>query len=264
MKKILIAAIFAIFLVITNNAHANCLLIKEGDTTIKQEGDCTTRRSPASTFKIALSLIGFDSGILVDGHKPNLPFKKGYVNWLERWEQPHDPELWIKNSCLWYSRFIAKELGFQKLQAYLHKLDYGNKDISGEKWKNNALTDSWIGSSLEISPEEQMTFIQKLMNNKLPVSQKAHQMTKNILFAEELEDGWKMYGKTGMCNQRNADRTKQLELQTGWYTGWIEKDDRHIAFVNYYFDTEKHDTHASSRAKEDIIKRLNDMIASGL
>jgi beta-lactamase class D len=45
-------------------AETKCFLAKENNKIIRQEGDCTKRYAPQSTFKIALSLIGFDSGIL--------------------------------------------------------------------------------------------------------------------------------------------------------------------------------------------------------
>lgn len=61
----------------------------------------------------------------------------------------------------------------------------GNQDTSGDKGKNNGLTHSWLSSSLEISPEEQIDFLQKLLDNKLPVSLKSHEMTKKHPFYRE-------------------------------------------------------------------------------
>ncbi len=46
------------------------------------------------------------------------------------------------------------------------------------KGKNNGLTNAWLSSSLEISPEEQIAFLQKLAADQLPVSLKAQEMTK--------------------------------------------------------------------------------------
>jgi beta-lactamase class D len=63
----------------------------------------------------------------------------------------HSPRTWMKNSCLWYSRVLTKELGIKKFQEYVTKFNYGNMDLSG------GLTESWISSSLKISPMEQIT-----------------------------------------------------------------------------------------------------------
>ena len=60
--------------------------------------------SPCSIFKIAISLMGFDSGILLDDTHPTCDFKPGYVDCLERWKQPHNPKMWLANSCVWYSQ----------------------------------------------------------------------------------------------------------------------------------------------------------------
>lgn len=45
-----------------------------------KEGDCASRYAPCSTFKIAISLMGYEEGLLVDKTHPKLPFKEGYVD----------------------------------------------------------------------------------------------------------------------------------------------------------------------------------------
>ena len=42
---------------------------------------CEQRVTAASTFKIALSVMGYDAGYLTDEHLPALPFKQGYADW---------------------------------------------------------------------------------------------------------------------------------------------------------------------------------------
>ena len=107
------------------------------------------RVTPCSTFKIALSLMGFDSGILVDENMPVWVFQEGYDDFLESWKKPQTPRSWLKNSCVWYSRILAAKLGIKIFQAYLAALNYGNQDASG------GLTGAWLSSSLKISPREQ-------------------------------------------------------------------------------------------------------------
>nr|WP_241773787.1 penicillin-binding transpeptidase domain-containing protein [Rickettsia asembonensis] len=202
MKKIILYLTALISLTKPFITKADCFLVKENDKIIKQEGNCESRYAPCSTFKIVLSLMGYDDGFLIDETHPKLPFKEGYDDYLEVWKQPHMPKDWIKNSCLWYSRLITKELGYEKFCDYITKFDYGNQDISGDKGKNNGLTNAWLSSSLEISPEEQLAFLQKLVANQLPVSLKAQEMTKNIMFIEDFADWWKLYGKTGSGNRQ--------------------------------------------------------------
>ena len=132
---------------------SHCFVAKEKDLIIETNGKCDQRYAPCSTFKIALALMGFDSGILIDEMHPVWPFKKGYVDDRDAWKQDHTPQTWIKESCVWYSQVFTKRLGMKKLQEYVTKFDYGNKDLSGDKGQNNGLTQAWLSSSLQISSE---------------------------------------------------------------------------------------------------------------
>ena len=255
MKKVILF-VFSIML-FANTAFADaCFIAKEKDQVLKSEGDCDKRYAPMSTFKIPLSLIGFDSGILVDEMHPVWPFKEGYVDWRDAWKQDQTPKSWMKESCVWYSQVLTKQLGMKKFQAYVTKFDYGNKNLSGDKGQNNGLTNAWLSSSLEISSLEQVGFLEKMLAGKLSVKPHAIAMTKNILFVEELKNGWKLYGKTGMGSLLNADKTKNPNLYQGWFIGWIEKSDRRIIFSNHIEDDKKEEMGASLRAKADAKERL--------
>src|SRR5579862_8664591 len=104
---------------------------------------------------------------------------------------PQTPHSWMKNSCIWYSRAIASQLGLEKIQNYLASLQYGNQDMSG------GVTKAWLSSSLKISLIGQVRFIQKMIQGKLAVSSNAVQMTKKLLLVDALPEGWKLFGKTG-------------------------------------------------------------------
>ncbi|WP_281269450.1 penicillin-binding transpeptidase domain-containing protein [Candidatus Rickettsia colombianensi] len=68
--------------------QADCFLVKENDKFIKREGNCESRYAPCSTFKIAISLMGYDDGFLIDETHPKLPFKEGYADYLEVGNNP--------------------------------------------------------------------------------------------------------------------------------------------------------------------------------
>jgi len=240
----------------SSSAKTQCFLVVEKNKILHKEGNCNDRYAPCSTFKIAISLMGYDDEFLKNNKNPELPFKEGYVDWLDRWKQPHTPELWLKNSCVWYSQIITKHLGKNKFKNYVKQLEYGNQDVSGDLGKNNGLTNCWLSSSLEISPHEQITFLKKLLNNQHPVSRKAHDKTKEIMFVETLDNGWNLYGKTGNGNLLAKDRVTKLDRQMGWFVGWIEKGPRKIAFARLIVDDEKQETYASLRAKSAAIAYL--------
>lgn len=260
MKKVIL--LVCSIILYTEQAYANqqCFIAKEKNQIINEEGDCDKRYAPMSTFKIALSLIGFDSGILVDEMHPMWPFKKGYVDWRDAWKQNQTPQSWMKESCVWYSQVLTEHLGIEKFQGYVTKLAYGNQDLSGDKGKNNGLTNAWLSSSLQISSIEQVAFLQKMLAGKLPLAPHAIAMTKNILFVEDLKNGWKFYGKTGMGSLLNAHGTKNSDLYHGWFIGWIEKGDRRIIFSNHIEDDKKEEIGASLRAKADAKERLTKII----
>ena len=260
MKKVILLLCSMMLSANVAFAAESCFIAKDNSVVLKREGDCKIRYSPCSTFKIALALMGYDVGILKDEMHPQWPFKPEYEAFLESWKNPHNPTSWIKNSCVWYSQVLTPQLGMKKFQDYVKEFNYGNQDISGDKGQNNGLTNAWLSSSLEISPEEQVVFLEKLLLNKLPVSTHAQTMTRNIVYVEDLSHGWKLYGKTGSGYLLNADRTQKLEINHGWFIGWIAKGDKKIIFVNHIVDNKKEAEHAGPRAKEQAKEKLLHLI----
>ena len=204
---------------------------------IHQEGDiCQTRLSPSSTFKIALSLMGYDAGILKDAKIPEWKYNEKYPSWISSWKQPHNPTTWIKDSCVWYSQVLTRKLGIKKFQYYVHLLNYGNQNLLGDPLKKNGLTMSWLSSSLKISPSEQVSFLQKFLTKKFPLSSHSYDMTQRILFIEKLNNGWDLYGKTGMGFLKNLDGTFNENKPVGWFVGWLTRNDQTFVFANVVVD----------------------------
>ena len=257
----ILGLVFSIILATSNADAKECFIASKNQRLIYAEGDCDKRYPPCSTFKIAISLMGFDSGILIDESHPTWDFQLGYVDWLERWQQPHDPTLWLANSCVWYSQLITKQLGAPSFSDYTRRFAYGNQDVSGDPGMHNGLTDSWLSSSLTISPKEQMYFLNKLVSNTLPVSRHAQEKTKNIMYQEVLTNGWELYGKTGNGSQLADDGTKMEDRQVGWFVGFLRKDENVITFVQLIADDEKQETYASLRAKTLFKDRIHNILA---
>jgi beta-lactamase class D len=207
------------------SARTVCTIVVEAASarTVLEEGDCATRVTPASTFKVALAVMGFDAGILKGPHDPVLPFKDGYVDWRKEWKQPTDPVRWLKYSVVWYSQQITHALGAEKLHRYTLAFGYGNADVAGDPGKDNGLDRSWIGSSLQVSPREQAAFLAKLVSGTLPVSARAMDETRAIVETRPAGN-WTVHGKTGAALPRRADGSFDRAHGRGWYVGWAEKD----------------------------------------
>lgn len=230
-------------------ANHQCFLAKEKGQVLKSEGDCASAYAPESTFKIALSLIGFDSGILKSESKPSWSLPEGTDPYINVCKGDHDPRTWMRDSCLWYSRILTTKLGMEKFKDYVTKFSYGNMDLAG------GLTSAWVSSSLKISPEGQVDFLQKVVDRKLPLSSASYDKTKKIMFIQEMAGAWKLYGKTGNGKQFDKDGSK-TDLQHGWFVGYIEKGNRRIVFASHMVDNEKQSTFASFRARNDALIKL--------
>lgn len=211
-------------------AEESFILI-EGNTSrvIQEFGPNIYRRvTPASTFKITLSLIGFDTGILEDEKTPTWNFQEGYDDFLVIWKTPHNPKSWMANSCLWFSKILTYELGFERFQEYLSSFEYGNQDLSSGLVEPGPLSPAWVSSSLKISPIEQVEFIQKMVLGALPISPHSFEMTKTILFKEKLPEGWELYGKTGLGTDiPEGEKSEQVR----WFVGWVEKERAFFPFA---------------------------------
>jgi beta-lactamase class D len=222
-------------------------LIQENSKILDQEGDVDARYSPCSTFKIPLSVMGFDCGFLQDEQRPELPFQKGYTDDFDVWKQPHTPELWMKNSCVWYSQCLTSFLGVGRFQNYVAAFEYGNQNLSGDPGKNNGLTRSWLSSSLQISVHEQAEFLDNLVKNHLPASQNAQDLTKKILNTELLvknTQSWPLCGKTG------SGKTLQGE-RFGWFVGWVSQNNRQVIGVQLVIL----DSLSAGRYAKDLLKQ---------
>ncbi|MGH6760911.1 MAG: class D beta-lactamase [Phyllobacterium sp.] len=259
MKRFLLTLSF-LTMAIPVSAHARtiCTLVADAESgkVLNRQGDCETRYTPASTTKIAFAVMGFDSGFLKDAHSPRLPFKEGYVDWRgDVWKQPTDPARWLKYSVVWYSQLITRELGEKRLEEYASKFGYGNADFSGDPGKNNGLDRAWISSSLKISPEEQVTFLRKLVNRALPVSPDVFDKMYETVEVFPASGGWSVHGKTGSAFPRKADGSFDRARAYGWFVGWAVKGDRRVVFARLEQNDGKK-SGGGNRVRETMLKEL--------
>ncbi|WP_377297316.1 class D beta-lactamase [Rhizobium sp. SGZ-381] len=227
-----------------------------------REGRCAERVTPASTFKLPLSVMAFDAGILKDQHTPSFSYQQGDPAWGgEAWKQPTDAQRWLKYSVVWFSQRLTQRLGAETLHRYAQGFGYGNADFSGDAGKNNGLERAWISSSLKISPDEQVAFLKKFVNRTLPVSPQAMEMTEKAAERFELKDSWIAHGKTGMAYPRKADWTFDEARPWGWFVGWAQKNGRTVVFAKLVQDERKLATSPSARARDALFETLPGLLA---
>jgi beta-lactamase class D OXA-29 len=213
-------------------AATKCFVAKEGRRVLALEGNCAERASPCSTFEIVINLMGYDSGILKD---------------------KRDPESLDGESD---AQRIMQSLSLEVFQSYVKKLNYGNKNIAGDKGKKNGWAHSWLSSSLKISPFEQITFLTKLIYSELPVSRQAQDFTRQLIYREELPNGWKLFGKTGTGLAQNKQSVQDDGPQIGWFIGWVVKEKHVIVFAHLIEGQKVNGKEAFNQVKERLLPLL--------
>jgi len=237
-----------------------CTIVVEAanGAVLRRDGDCARRAPPASTFKIPIALMGYDSGFLKDTATPVLPYRDGYPAWNPAWKSPTDPAKWMKDSVVWYSQRVTHALGKDRFATYVRAFGYGNQDSSGDPGKDNGLDRAWLSSSLAISPDEQIAFLRKLLAREVAVSAPAIDMTTKLLDQGIRGNGWRVYGKTGSAPPRNADGTLNHARPWGWFVGWAVKGERRVVFARLTQATARPPGPSGPAARDALLGELLD------
>lgn len=206
--------------------------------TVYNEPQSTVRLSPCSTFKIYNSLAGLETGVLDQEDVYTLYKWNGTKYPFPYWEHDQTLASATRDSVVWYFQELASRIGSERMQAFLDKIGYGNRDISG------GLTTFWLGSSLEISAREQVDLLRKLYSGKLPVSCENVKIVKrNITLSED--HGVRFMGKTG-------SGIKDGKGNLGWFVGCVENKGK-----RYFFATNVQGTDGINGAKaREITKSI--------
>lgn len=219
---------------------------------------CEERFPAASTFKIPLAVMAFDSGILKDEVTPVFKWN-GEKSMIETWNKDQTPTTWIRESAVWVSQEITPKLGEKRIQQYLKDFNYGNQDMSaGLKyaWLTPApfITES-MRNTLKISGYEQISFLEKLWQGELKASTESQILTQKIMTPDISPRGFTLVGKTG-----SGFANSHHDLRLGWYVGHLEKDNQEYLVVVNFSDKQKvpAGTFGGRDAKELAINLLSD------
>lgn len=167
---------------------------------------------PASTFKIPNSLIGIDTKSVDE----NTIFKwDGKKRRLKSWEKDMNLKEAIKVSCVPCYQEIARKVGLENMKSYISKFSYGKMDIN-----KNTLDSFWLRGNSKITQYEQILFLKKIYEEKLPVKKESIKKLKDLILLEK-NDNYTLSGKTGWSTVGNTDN--------GWFIGYFETKD------NVYF-----------------------------
>lgn len=239
-----------------------CTLVADAQTgtVLLEEGDCRSRVTPASTFKVPLAVMAYDAGILTDADRPVMAYRAGDPDWGgANWTKDTDPTDWMRFSVVWYSQRITHSMGAEALTRYAQDFKYGNADFSGDPGFGNGLERAWIASSLQVSPREQVAFLRALVMDALPISSQAMRNARAIVESRQIGD-WIIYGKTGAAYPRRADRSFDYARGWGWFVGWARSDARTLVFARLTQSSERTEGSPGNLTRDALLKEWADLV----
>jgi beta-lactamase class D len=172
---------------------------------------------PASTFKIANSLIALETGVVSDPDKDVFKWD-GVTRVIEAWNRDHTMRSAIAASAVPVYQEIARRIGAERMQKYVDLLDYGNRNIGG------GIDQFWLTGDLRIDPIQQIDFVDRLRRGVLPVSKRSQDLVRDILPVTKVGDAT-IRAKTGLLGAEVG------KPSLGWVVGWAEKGSAQTVFA---------------------------------
>lgn len=200
----------------------------------------TAHFTPASTFKIFLSLAALELGVVQDD-KFIIPWN-GEVTKHPEWNRDMNLREAFETSSEPYFKEVARRIGKERLQQFLDTVRYGNKTIG------DSVATCWTDNSLKISADEQVGFLKKLYFNQLPFTDRSQRIVRSLML-HETANGRKLYYKTGW-GQTPTNQIlwvvgfAEYEMKVKEQKGSMNKSDvrEYVYFFAQNFDVAKEDT----------------------
>ena len=148
----------------------------------------TLRSAPNSTYKMYDALFGLEEGIITP--------ENSFIAWngesypFEACNADQTLQTAMNSSVNWYFQTVDEQLGVSTIYNYIQEIGYGNKNMDGD------FSTYWMGSSLEISPVEQVELLTKLQNNCFGFGSENIDAVKDSICLSSSNTGT-FYGKTG-------------------------------------------------------------------
>lgn len=176
---------------------------------------CKIGYLPASTFKIVNSIIGLETGVIQDENEMFL--WDGEARWLDIWNQDLNLHDAFHYSCVPCYQELARNIGADKMNEFLKKLNYGKMKVDSTN-----IDKFWLEGESKITQFEQIDFLQRFWNYDLGISDRTTDIMKQLMIIEKFEYGT-LRGKTGWA--------KRDENNTGWFVGYYEDEEGVIFFA---------------------------------
>jgi beta-lactamase class D len=199
-----------------------------GETYVSDPALAREAFGPCSTFKIWNTLIGLELGIL---RNPDDPFWKwdGEKRSFPDWNRDLTLREAFQASCVPAFQKLAREIGSKRMQEWLDKLGYGNKDMCDRPdsfWLPRAGQPNIL-----ITPEEQAALLNKLVTGKLPVKRETVDALLNIMQIESTSRST-LFGKTGSgLRAAKEGPSADNDFDMGWLVGVLDSGGQKYSYA---------------------------------
>lgn len=189
--------------------------LKNSDCWSINEPGLTQRHSPWSTFKIPHALIALETGAvksideLIEWDQEKYPAKSF---WPETWKKSHTLASAYKHSAVWYYKALVPRIQPAEYKKWLAKFQYGNQAFTPGS------NEFWLNNELQISPAEQVEFIDCLLKKRCGVKAGNFAAFESAAL-QETKSGFSLYAKTGAGSIDPDNNDGAFE---GWYVGYIK------------------------------------------
>ena len=195
------------------NLHGSCTIYdyKQQKWLMSDSTDANIPSLPASTFKIINLLIALETGVITDEKEVlKWPGTMDTVRYGYRPETYRDLSIQeaFEISAVWVFLDLAQKIGREHYRHYLTLCQYGNADLSEKD------PDFWNRGQLAISPRNQVEFLVKMYDGKLPFSKRTIDIVKRVMVTEQTKD-YTVRSKTGWTRENGMD--------SGWWVGYVER-----------------------------------------
>lgn len=201
----------------------------EGSTTIfdyknkkwlySDPADAKIATLPASTFKVINILIALETGTIKDENEiVKWPGNTDTVKYGYRPEIYHNISVKeaFEVSAGWAFVELARKIDRKVYQHYLNACGYGNHNLTEQG------ADFWNFGAFGISPKNQVEFLIKVYEGKLPFSKRHIDILKKVMITETTPD-YTVRSKTGWTKADNRD--------LGWWVGYVTSKDNVFFFA---------------------------------
>lgn len=193
--------------------------LAKGVITVFDKKRALKRFTPASTFKVANSLIALDCGAVKDEHEI-IPYG-GKPQPFEAWQHDMSMADAIKVSNVAVYQEVARRVGRERMARGVAKLNYGNEQIG------DVVDMFWLRGPLAISAVEQVQFLARLAQGKLPLGEDKQAIVRSIMRQKPDDDSVRsrsvIYAKTGWATNTTPN--------IGWWVGFVEKEGKIYTFA---------------------------------